>query len=418
LCDTLQPDRQAVVQRAVVNAARDAYGRLRAWLAYQWRDVAAAEDALGVALERALVLWPEQGVPDAPEAWLMTVAKRELLQAARHKRLHDSPEVQAVLEMPEFAEEEPSVPDQRLKLLFVCAHPAIDASVRPALMLQTVLGLEAKTIAQAMLTSESVMAQRLVRAKKKIRDARLRFEEPEPDEFPERLDAVLEAIYAAYGLGWDAMGLTDDSALAQSRGLREEALYLGQLICQLQPDAAEAWGLLALMHFCDARAAARWSHNGCFVPLQKQDVSHWSLEGIRFADQCLHRAAQFGTIGAFQLEAAIQSAHCQRAFSGEIPWSALLLLYQQLNELAPSLGSQVAHAIACAHSGDLVAAQKLLDTVPQTASQNYQPYWVARAHLAHLRGASHEKNSSISRALGLTSSPALRDYLLAEYGQT
>lgn len=400
--------------RAVVEVARSSYARLRAWLAYEWRDVAAAEDALGTALAKALALWLEQGVPQSPDAWLLSVAKRELLQTARHQRLHDSPEVQALLDQPERADDAPAVPDQRLKLLFVCAHPAIDASVRPALMLQTVLGLDAQTIAQAMLTSPSAMAQRLVRAKQKIRDARLRFEEPDLDDLPERLHAVLEAVYAAYGLGWDALNLGDDASAGQAVELRDEALFLGRLICELLPQEPEALGLEALMLFCDARTAARQDAAGRFVPLAQQDTALWNRDQIELAEHCLRRAASISKMGPFQLEAAIQSAHCQRLFTGETPWPAVAALYQRLLALAPSTGAAVACAVAHAQAGETGAALALLDALPQQQVASYQPYWVAKAHVAKIQGEQLAKAQFLQRALGLTSSPALRNHLLHE----
>ncbi len=398
---------------AAVRAARDSYARLLSWLAYQWRDVAAAEDALATALTKALEHWPAQGIPNAPDAWLLSVAKRELLQIARHQRLHDSPEVQALLEGEGVAEELPTIPDARLKLLFVCAHPAIDATVRPALMLQTVLGLDANVVAQAMLASPAAMAQRLVRAKQKIRDARLKFEEPSDAELPERLHAVLEAIYAAYGLGWDAMqaGDVDESHGAHQEELRGEALYLGELVCTLLPNEPEAKGLLALMLFCESRSDARFDSEGGFVPLAAQDTERWNREAIVQAEALLRAAAAHQSVGTFQLEAAIQSAHCQRLFTGETPWLAVAKLYEQLIECAPSLGAQIAHAVALAQAGEVSGAQKLLHALDHPRLASYQPYWVARAHLAALAGNVKEAAESFDRAIGLTSAPTTRDYL-------
>jgi RNA polymerase sigma-70 factor (ECF subfamily) len=408
------PDARLAADRVVVAVARDSYARLLAWLAYQWRDVAAAEDALGTALSKAIVVWSEQGIPDSPEAWLIGVAKRELLQAARHQRLHDSPEVQAVLKMADESAELPSLPDDRLKLLFVCAHPAIDVSIRPALMLQTVLGLNAQVVAQVMLTSPAAMAQRLVRAKQKIRDARLRFEEPASDELPERLHAVLDAIYAVYGLGWDGGAGAEESSAFQAIGMCEEALFLGSLVCQLLPQEPETWGLLALMHFCESRKAAREDVKGCFIPLLEQDTALWNQTEIRLAEQCLRRAADMGSTGPFQLEAAIQSAHCQRLFSGETPWQAIADLYQQLVALAPTVGAQVSCAVACAQAGDSVRAQRMLDTVERANVVNYQPFWVAKGHLARMQGQIAVAREYTMRAAGLTSSPSIRSYLLAQ----
>jgi RNA polymerase sigma-70 factor (ECF subfamily) len=399
-----------------VRAARDSYARLLSWLAYQWRDVAAAEDALATALTKALEHWPMQGIPDAPDAWLLSVAKRELLQIARHQRLHDSPEVQALLEDEGVAEDLPTIPDARLKLLFVCAHPAIDAAVRPALMLQTVLGLDANVVAQAMLTSPTAMAQRLVRAKQKIRDARLKFEEPSDGELPERLHAVLEAIYAAYGLGWDAMqaGDVDESHGSHQEALRGEALYLGELVCTLLPNEPEAKGLLALMLFCEARSDARFDSERGFVPLAAQDTERWNREAIVQAEALLRAAAAHQSVGPFQLEAAIQSAHSQRLFTGETPWLAVAKLYEQLIACAPSLGAQIAHAVALAQAGEVSGARQRLDALVHPRLASYQPYWVARAHLASLAGNVKEAAESFDRAIGLTSAPATRAYLLKQ----
>jgi RNA polymerase sigma-70 factor (ECF subfamily) len=426
--------------------ARESYGRLLAWLAYQWRDVAAAEDALSTALGKALALWPTQGVPDSPEAWLLSVAKRELLQAARHQRLHASPEVQAVLQIDEDGNGQSgavyapqAVPDDRLKLLFVCAHPAIDASVRPALMLQTVMGLDAQVVAQAMLTSPAAMAQRLVRAKQKIRIARLRFEEPDADELPARLHAVLEAIYAAYGLGWDALDGGDERV----QGLRAEALFLGELVSHLLPDQAEAKGLLALMLFCEARTAARTGAvnsasagagndaGGDFIPLAQQDTQRWNRDQITAANALLWRAAAQntagsttpiktptttsttvpGSVGPFQIEAAIQSAHCERLNGHGTPWAAIAHLYGRLLDLAPTLGAQVAHALAWANCGELDKAEALLTGLAHPGLHDYQAFWVARAHVARLRGDPTLADSHLDRAIGLTTSPAVRRYL-------
>ncbi len=357
---------------AAQRIARHAYGRLVAWLAYQWRDVAAAEDAMGEALVKALERWPTQGVPDAPEAWLLTVAKRELLQTARRQRLHDSPEVQALYDGDETEALGFEIPDARLKLMFVCAHPAIDASIRTPLMLQTVLGIEAKQLATCMLVSPKAMAQRLVRVKLKIRDAGLRFEEPEADDLPERLHAVLEAVYAAYGLGWEAV----DGGQAEIQDLRGEALFLGELLCSLLPHSAEAKGLRALMLFCQARERARFDASDSLIPLQLQNTALWDQTLLDQADALLAQAFQLSQSGPFQIEAAIQSAHCQRRHTSQVPWRGIAMLYGHLNSQWPTRGAQVAQAVALANCQDLEAAAQMLAALDPEAMRNYQPYWV------------------------------------------
>lgn len=239
---------------AIEHAARDSYGRLVAFLAARSRDVAAAEDALADAFEAALETWPLCGVPQKPEAWLLTVARRRLIDNARHVRVQTdaAPTLRAAAEEAEELATGMVFPDERLKLMFICAHPAIAAATRTPLMLQTVLGLDAARIASAFLARPTAMGQRLARAKAKIRDARIRFELPEAQELPARLDFVLEAIYAAYGSGWD------DAAGADPRrkGLAADAIDLGRLLLQHMPAAPEAQGLLALMLYCEARLGA------------------------------------------------------------------------------------------------------------------------------------------------------------------
>ena len=411
----------SAARSAAEAAARQSYGRLLSWLAWQWRDVAAAEDALASALEKALRHWPAEGVPAAPEAWLLAVARRELLQTARRQRLHDSPQVQALLADEPSAPDAPALPDSRLKLLFVCAHPALDASLRPALMLQVVLGLPAAQIAQAMLTSPAAMAQRLVRAKQKIRDAGLRFEEPGPDEWPERLQAVLEAVYAAYGLGWqawqawesDAGDNPEPGALA-GQGLRSEALYLADLVCSLLPanaGRAEAEGLLALILHCEARGPARRAADGRFIPLAEQDTRLWLRPLINQADQLLRQTARWATPGPYQIEAAIQSAHNERLITGRTPWAGIVQLYERLVALAPSLGAQVARAVAWAQAGDAAQAQALLAGLDHPRRSSYQPYWVALAHVLAQAGRCGDAARAMQQAIGLTSDPAVRLHL-------
>jgi RNA polymerase sigma-70 factor (ECF subfamily) len=395
--------------RIAETTARESYGRLVSYLAWQWRDLAAAQDAMGDALLKALEVWPLDGVPASPDAWLLAVAKRQLLQLARHDRVRYDPAVTALLEQDAMSAAPPDVPDARLKLLFVCAHPAIEEKVRIPLMLQSVLGLQAAEIAPALLVSPTALAQRLVRAKQKIRDTGLRFEEPEAKELPERLHHVLESIYGAFGLSVDAV----DGAEARVTDLREEAIYLCSIVCKLMPDAPEAWGLLALMTFVQARRAAQTDAQGNFVPLGQQDVRLWDRAAIVQADQWLWTAAQKREPGPYQMEAAVQSAHSHRLFTGTTPWAGIANLYQQINTHFPTQGALVAGAVALAEAGDVAAGLRQLDAMDPTMVQTFQPWWVAKAYLLSLQGEQHvvQAAAAYQTAIGLSSQQKLREHL-------
>ena len=273
------------VHRTIERVARESYGRLVAYLSVHTHDLAAAEDALSEALLKALTAWPRDGVPQNPEAWLLTTARHSLIDFFRHQRVASASEPDVLLLTQNSAEAtlETNFPDERLKLLFVCAHPAIDPAMHTPLMLQTVLGLDAVRIAGAFLVSPKTMGQRLVRAKTKIRDGGIRFEVPEQRQLPQRLDAVLEAIYAAFGIGWDDMAGVDQ----WGRDLTEEAIWLARVLLQLMPNEAEVCGLLALMLHCEARRAARRARDGRYVPLSEQDPKLWSHPLIEEAERHL-----------------------------------------------------------------------------------------------------------------------------------
>ena len=249
-----QYETEAAFQRAAF-VAHESYGRLVAYLATRWGDLAAAEDALGAAFVAALERWPTAGVPERPESWLLTVARRKLIDSARHNEILRRPEIVAALNdaMTTHSAPASALPDERIRLMLVCAHPAIDTKIRPALMLQAVLGLEAKTMASAFLVSAETMTKRLVRAKAKIRAAGLRFEEPTASDMHQRLHTLLEAIYTAYFLGREG-AVADGDAHDQ---LRDEAVYLARTVAIALPLAAEALGFLALLTFCEARRAAQ-----------------------------------------------------------------------------------------------------------------------------------------------------------------
>lgn len=398
-------------RRAAELTARNSYGRLVAYLAIQTKDLTVAEDALGDAFLAALKTWSERGVPDNPEAWLLVTARHRLIDQVRQNKVRTVALNTLKLFSVEGREDSDMavvLPDERLKLLFICAHPAIDAGIRTPLMLQTVLGLNAAQIASAFLVAPSTMSQRLVRAKTKIRDAGIGFELPETDDLPKRLEAVLEAIYAAYSNGWENITGADP----RQRGLTEEALWLARLCVRLLPNEPEARGLLALILHCEARRYARRNADGDYVPLSEQDLTLWSMPLIQEAEAELTQAATLKQLGRFQLEAAIQSAHAQRAFSGTVNWADLALLYEGLIRRAPTLGALVGQAAAIAEAQGVDQGWVLLERLPPATVAHYQPYWALKAYLLKRSGKVSEARAAYIRAIGLVEDPAIRQFLL------
>jgi RNA polymerase sigma-70 factor, ECF subfamily len=397
--------------KAAETAARTSYGRLLAILAARTRDIAASEDALSAAFLAALRTWPLRGVPDNPDAWLVAAARNHLKNASRHQGVVAAAAVDLALLFDEAAEaaEIDAPPDDRLKLLFVCAHPAIEPAVRTPLMLQTVLGLDAAQIGAAFLVAPATMGQRLVRAKTKIKAAALRFELPTQADMPERLEDVLNAIYAAYGTSWDAVAGADGDGGA--RGLAEEALYLSRLVVSLLPQEPEARGLLALILYCESRRAARRDTAGRFVPLKAQDVRLWSRDMIVEAEGHLTAASRAGVFGRYQCEAAIQSVHAQRPITGRTNHAALRTLYGLLAQRCPSIGVLVAQAAALLEAGDADAAAAVLRQLAEADIRGYQPYWATLAAVHAACGQRAEAASALHTAIGLTEDPAIRAFL-------
>ena len=400
--------------RTIERVARESYGRLVAFLSAHTRDLASAEDALSEALVAALTSWSRDGVPKNPEAWLLTTARHRLIDVIRHQRVVDESEPTVMFLNQQFKEPTSSgeFPDERLKLLFVCAHPAIDPAMHTPLMLQTVLGLDAMRIANAFLIAPSTMGQRLVRAKKKIRDSGIPFEVPQASELPQRLDAALEAIYGAFGIGWDDMAGIDQSG----QELAEEAIWLARVLLHLMPKEAEVQGLLALMLYCESRRAARRGKRGEYVPLSEQDTQLWSVALIEEAENHLSEAAKLGRTGRFQLEAAIQSVHAERARTGQTEWNAIAVFYQQLSRISPTLGTQIGYAAAIMESREADTALQLLDAIEHRAVSSYQPYWAVRAHVLRRLGRTREALDAFDRAIGLAEDPAAKQFLLKKRG--
>ena len=397
---------------AAEHAARVSYGRLLAALVARYRDIAAAEDALADAFLSAVRSWPDSGVPANPDAWLYSTARNNLKNLARHQRVVDASAFDLALLQDGIAPDEAQLPDDRLKLLFVCAHPAIDEAVRTPLMLQTVLGLDARQIGAAFLVAPAAMGQRLVRAKAKIKWARLRFELPAADDMSEHLQDVLDAIYAAYGTSWDAVA----GASAGVRDLADEAIFLGRLVVAMLPDAPEALGLLSLMLFCESRRSARRGTDGSFIPLRQQDTQRWSRTLIAEAEGLLISGSRAGTFGRYLCEAAIQSVHAARAITGRINHDALGALYALLASHSPGAGVLVGQAAALVDAGEPARARAVLGRLVASEVRTYQPYWVTLANALAASGERAAAEQALQTAIGLTEDVALRDFLARSLG--
>ena len=391
--------------------ARRSYGKLVAFLTARTRDVAAAEDALSEAFASALTDWPRNGCPENPEAWLMTVARRKAIDVARKRFTGETVagQLQILAEgLEAAAAERGEIPDRRLALLFACAHTAIDAAVRAPLMLQVVVGLGAKTIASAFLMSPAAMGKRLGRAKDKLRHGGIPFGIPEREELPSRLDSVLEAIYAAFAEGWNDPGASD----VLRRDLTGEAIFLARVVTELLPDEPEALGLLAFLLHAEARRSARRNANGEYVPLAEQDSALWDWGMIGEAELLIRRASALGSIGRYQLEAALQSAHVYRCRTGDANWADVWQLYDALFALtsSPVVALNRALAIAEIH-GAATALAAMPDPNVDARLAEYQPYWAARAELLAKTAAYDEARHAYEIAIGLERDPAVRLFL-------
>lgn len=404
------PETNAQARSTADAVARRSYGKLVAFLAARTRDVAAAEDALSEAFASALADWPRNGCPSNPEAWLLTVARRKAIDMHRGLRRHElaADELHVMAEGLDAAASVAEIPDQRLALMFACAHPAIDAGIRAPLILQVILGLDAKAIASAFLMSSAAMGKRLVRAKDKIRQAGVPFRVPEREELPARLDTVLDAVYAAFAEGWTDPGGTD----VVRRDLTEEAFFLARIATELLPDEPEALGLLAFMLHAEARRRARRNRNGDYVPLAEQDSALWDSQMIFEAEELLRRASSHSAIGRYQLEAALQSAHVYRCRTGYANWADVVKLYDALLALTASPVVAINRALAIA---ELHGASAGLDAIPDMAADarlaEYQPYWAARAELLSKTSAQDEAHSAYGMAIGLERDDAVRRFL-------
>jgi RNA polymerase sigma-70 factor (ECF subfamily) len=392
----------------VERIARESYGRLMALLVARTRDVASAEDLLAEAFAAALGQWPAQGVPANPDGWLITVAKRRHLDLLRRGQvqINGEPHLQMLMsEIEDASSTSEDLPDRRLALMFACAHPSIERGTRAPLILQTVLGIPAKAIASAFLVSPGSMSQRLVRTKAHIKECGVPFTVPDQNEMPDRLNAVLEALYAAYSTGWD-------EDLEGTSELAPEAVWLSRLIATMLPDEPEAKALLAMMLYTEARRAARRDARGSYVPIDLQDVALWDKTQIYDAEKLLHACNRSGPTGRYQLEAAIQSAHIAQKLTGANCWPAIVSLYDHLVSMTDSPVAVLNRAAALAEVSGPDAALAELSTISQDKRiVGYQPYWATLGHLNLRAGNVQTGCEALHVAIGLATSNAVRQHL-------
>jgi RNA polymerase sigma-70 factor, ECF subfamily len=389
-------------------AARDAYGRLVAWLAGRFGNLADAEDAVSDALEAALTDWPKKGLPRSPEAWLLTTARRRLLDRVRHSTAAGrSAEVVRLLSEERLASTIKTIPDDRLRLMLVCAHPAINVSMRAPLMLQCVLGLDARRISNAFLVAPGTMGIRLVRAKAKIATAGIPFSLPDDDEMPSRMTDVLDAIYAAYTLGRDAPAQQD----IVTSDLAVEALWLVSILARLAPQSDETHGLFALILFGLGRRSPKVYGESMYVPLSEQDPSLWNAQMLVDANRALRNAQRGGTMGRYQLEAAIEAAQIRGQQQGKTDWDAILVLYHGLEAICPTMGVACGRIAALAHATSDAQGLAALDALTHDRLALYQPYWALRAHLLSRLGNYDAASKAFAKAAALTENTALKSWL-------
>jgi RNA polymerase sigma-70 factor (ECF subfamily) len=404
-------------EHVLEETVREAGDRIRAALSVRFRDLDLAEEAFAFASLRAVETWSRDGPPRDPAAWLYAVGRRRAFDIGRRAKVrlgavHDAPEPAPDPETILMAAFEP-IPDERLRLIFICCHPALAPEARIALTLRTLCGLSVERIARAWLTTEVAVLQRLTRAKRKIRDARIRFEIPEPDAWPERLDAVLATLEIAYAQAYEDAALASDAA-----DLAGEALRLSGLLADLLPNEPEVLGLAALIRFTESRRPARIDDNGAMIPLSEQDVSLWDRRLIGEAAALMRRAAGIGRSGPYQLMAAIHATHAARLETGVTAWADVTRLYDMLLSVRPSAVAAVNRAVAVGEAETPEAGLAALAAVEgQARLAGWLPYQAARAGLFAKAGRDAEAAEALRAALALSPAPAERMFLTHRLGR-
>ncbi len=395
--------RALAAAKALDSLAREDRGRLLSALIARLRDFSLAEEALQDAMISAMSHWGRNGVPAAPKNWLLQVAYRKAIDRLRQGRSQAriaSDLVPFVNEEAQGHEVEP-IPDERLRLIFTCCHPAIERKSQIALTLRTLGGLSTRDIAHAFLDQEATMGQRIARAKAKIAAARIPFAVPDPDEWPERLGAVLSVVYLIFNAGYTAGPATGSD-------LAEEAIWLGQLLDQLRPGDPEIEGFRALMLLSHARRKARVDAHGVGVPLAMQDRGLWDRPAIEEGVRLIQRALSRGQAGPYQIKAAIAACHCEGAASD---WPQIAALYDMLLLHEPTAVVRLNRAVAVAEAGKIGAGFAELEALAG-ALEEYQPFHAARAELLARLGRRSEAQAAYAQAIAMAPSIADAEFLL------
>jgi RNA polymerase sigma-70 factor, ECF subfamily len=404
------------VSRTLETLYRSESGRVLATLVRLLGDLDVAEEAMHEAFAAALESWPKTGIPENPRPWLISTARFKAIDGIRRRARFDATQTELALHMEARVNEvsagldgDEEIEDDRLRLIFTCCHPALPAEGQVALTLREVCGLTTEEIARAFLVTPAALAQRVVRAKAKIREARIPYEVPTPQELPQRLDAVLQVVYLVFNEGYSAAA----GAEVTRAELTREAIRLGRLLMELQPEPQpEVMGLLALMLLQESRRAARTSPTGELILLEHQDRSLWNREQIAEGVALVEKALNSGRFGAYTLQAAIASVHARAESTAATDWGQIVALYNELVRIHPSPVAHLNRAVAIAMRDGPEAGLKHIDAVlAQGGLTNYYLAHSARADMCRRLGRTAEARSSYEKALALTQQEPERHFL-------
>ncbi|HYW70358.1 MAG TPA: RNA polymerase sigma factor [Pyrinomonadaceae bacterium] len=408
------------LSRTIETLYRSESGRVLATLVRLLGDLDLAEEAMHEAFAAALESWPQTGIPGSPRPWLISTARFKAIDVIRRRARFDGVEKDLIAHMEarvndapvSTSEDDGEIEDDRLRLIFTCCHPALPPEGQVALTLREICGLTTEEIARAFLVTPAALAQRIVRAKAKIREASIPYEVPSPQELPERLDAVLQVIYLVFNEGYSAAAGTEVTRAE----LTGEAIRLGRLLTQLQPEAEvpepEIIGLLALMLLQESRRAARTSPTGELILLENQDRALWNREQIAEGLALVEQALQSGRIGAYTLQAAIAAVHAKAESAAATDWRQIVSLYDQLVRIQPTPVVHLNRAVAIAMHDGPEAGLKQIDAILEHGElANYYLAHSARADLCRRLGRTTEARSSYEKALTLTQQEPERQFL-------